>query len=158
MMELPRFKTQAVNKGGDLEINRAAMIDFVKNQMPEHKGYWLSLIPQGDIRSVEFNAYYWGHVLKTISEECGYTTEELHEEYKKRYNPIEKKRYDFDLKETVVEISGGTTTKLSTKKFAEYIEKIKLHAVEFLGVTFDIFKFWVAAHPDEVEFYAQRMG
>jgi hypothetical protein len=70
-------------------------------------------------RTIPQNAYYWGVVLKTISKETGYTSEELHEFFKRIF-----------LKKEIV-IGGKTyetsisTRKLKTDQFSEYIEKIK---------------------------------
>ena len=146
-----------MNIDGKLSINSKQVNEFVKDKMPEHKPYWFSLVPQGDVRSIEFNAYYWGHVLKTISNDSGYWPDELHEMYKEMFNPIVVKKVDIESGKVIEERRGDTTTKLSTKKFAEYIERIKAHAVETFGAKFDIFEFWIASHPDEVEHYAQRM-
>lgn len=70
-------------------------------------------------RTIPQNAYYWGVVLKTISKETGYTSEELHEFFKRIF-----------LKKEIV-IGGKvyetsiSTRKLKKDQFSEYIEKIK---------------------------------
>ena len=45
---------------------------------------------------------------------------------------------------------------MTTKRFAEYIENVKLHGIEFFEIAFDMFDSWVALHPDEVEQYERR--
>ncbi len=70
-------------------------------------------------RTLEQNAYYWGAVLPAILDEYpGHTPEELHT-YFKKFLPT--KFITVFGKEIAVEKS---TTKLSTKEFSEYIEKI----------------------------------
>ena len=56
-------------------------------------------------RSYDQNRYYWGVVLKLISDHTGHTPQELHEQFKTRFGV-------------------SSTAELSTKAFTEYIERI----------------------------------
>lgn len=70
-------------------------------------------------RSEQQNKYYWGVVLKIISEETGNSPQDLHDYYKNKYLSGSKEVF-FE------KISFcHSTTKLSYKKFSEYLEKIK---------------------------------
>lgn len=62
-------------------------------------------------RSKDFNAYYWGVVLKLISEHTGEFPKDLHEKFKGMFGI-------------------GTTTNLSSKSFADYVECICACAAE----------------------------
>lgn len=73
-------------------------------------------------RTIPQNSYYFGVVLDLISEASGYTTEELHELFKRLYL---KKQIVIGGKNYDVSIS---TRKLNTDQFSKYIEKIKRFA------------------------------
>ena len=79
-------------------------------------------------RSSQANRYYW-LVIGLISDHTGYEKDELHEYFKQRFNPI-----------TVAlgkepEVIGGSTRKLTTDQFYEYVERIRRFALTELGVT-----------------------
>jgi hypothetical protein len=76
-------------------------------------------------RSLDANAYYWGCVLRLISEYNGDEVYDLHEFFKKRFNP------QAILGDTI----GGSTAKMNTLEFTEYIEKIRRFALMELGVS-----------------------
>lgn len=80
-------------------------------------------------RSAQANRYYWGVVLKAISEHTGHETDELHEYFKLQYNPREILIGGESL------IVGGSTASLTTQKFYDYIERIRRFASIELGVT-----------------------
>ena len=65
------------------------------------------------------NKYYWGVVVELLSQELGYETEEVHNLLKSMFL---KRRVILKGKEY---ISIGSTAKLSTSQFTDYIEKIK---------------------------------
>jgi len=73
-------------------------------------------------RTIPQNSYYWGIVLDLISEASGYTTEELHELFKRLY--LKK---EIVIGGKVYEVSVSTK-KLNTDQFEKYIEKIKRFA------------------------------
>ncbi|MFH2074566.1 MAG: hypothetical protein ABIJ57_04345, partial [Pseudomonadota bacterium] len=72
-------------------------------------------------RSDEQNRYYWGVVVSILADHFGYEPEELHEEMKLMFNPIQSK---IDPSRTI----GGSTTKMSTVEFFSdedsYVERI----------------------------------
>lgn len=72
-------------------------------------------------RSTEQNAYYWGVVVPILADHFGYDAEEMHEELKLMFNPI-------DSKVVPGRKIGGSTTKLSTVEFysdeSSYVERI----------------------------------
>jgi len=72
-------------------------------------------------RSDKQNRYYWGVVISILSDHFGYDLEEMHEELKLMFNPIQSK---IDPTRTI----GGSTTKMSTVEFFHdedsYVERI----------------------------------
>lgn len=92
-------------------------------------------------RSLEQNAFYWGHVLKMICEHTGYDKDDLHALMKERFNP--KPITDFDGKERII---GRTTTKLSVAEMTQYLEDVMRFGVEELEVTFEPIETWVSEH------------
>lgn len=79
-------------------------------------------------RSLNQNSYYWGIVLKIIGDELGYFPEEMH----KCFATMFLKKF--------IEIGGqcietyGSTTKLKTGEFEDYIQKIRIFASSELGI------------------------
>ena len=80
-------------------------------------------------RSDAQNRWYWGVVLQLMEEETGHTKEELHEAMKMRFN----KRL-ITLGGNVMTIPG-TTTKMKTSEFSEFVEKVRHFAVTYLNLT-----------------------
>ncbi len=75
------------------------------------------------------NAYYFGVVLRTISEYTGFTPEELHASFKRTFLPID------------CEIIGGvmverlsSTKDLDTKAFNDYLERILHFCADNIGL------------------------
>jgi len=77
-------------------------------------------------RSPMANAYYWGVVLQHISECTGDDVEDLHEVFKRKFNPKRVHLGDGD------DVIGGSTRTMKTTDFYEYVEKIRRFAAEFL--------------------------
>ena len=80
-------------------------------------------------RTIDQNAYYWSTVIHILSDYFGYEPEEMHEELKLKFNPVESKLQPG-------KIIGGSTTKMSTDEFfgdeQSYINRIRRWAsVEF---------------------------
>ncbi len=82
-------------------------------------------------RTDEQNRYYWGVCVAILADHFGYEPEELHEEMKLMFNPIQSK---IDPSRTI----GGSTTKMSTIEFFSdqdsYVERICRWAAESHGV------------------------
>ncbi len=78
-------------------------------------------------RTNDQNEYYWGVVIKILSDHFGYESEEMHEELKLMFNPIQSK---IDPNRKI----GGSTTKMNTVEFYSdqdsYVERICRWAAE----------------------------
>lgn len=80
-------------------------------------------------RSNPQNSYLWGVVYKTISDETGYTCEELHELFKDSFLPHKL----VTIGNRSVRVTPSTT-ELSTVDFEEYINTICQYSAETIGV------------------------
>jgi hypothetical protein len=80
-------------------------------------------------RSQAANRYYWGIVLRSISEHTGFEVDELHEYFKQAYNP---RQVRIGPDETVV---GGSTRSMNTQQFHDYVERIRRFAATELGIS-----------------------
>ena len=67
------------------------------------------------LRSLNQNRYYWSVIIEILSDYFGYEKEEMHEALKFKFL---KKHEDTDL------VTVGSTAKLSTAEFTEYIDEI----------------------------------
>ena len=70
------------------------------------------------------NSYYWGVVVYMLSNELGYTKDEVHEAMKEKF-ASQKDEHGL----TIIQ----STAKMSIERFAEYIEDIKRWASEYLS-------------------------
>jgi hypothetical protein len=77
-------------------------------------------------RSLSQNAYLWGVVYPLLAEHCGYELEEVHEALKFRFLRDRQN-------ETPGLVRVGSTARLSTAEFTEYIEQCRHLAAE-LGI------------------------
>jgi hypothetical protein len=80
-------------------------------------------------RSNNQNAYYWGVLIRILSDETGQEADDLHEHFRDRF-----------LTKNFIHIGGEekevakSTKKLSTNEFEEYQEKIRAFAAEELSI------------------------
>lgn len=100
-------------------------------------GRYLVSIENGKNRTSPQNRYYWGCILPIVKDglrEAGYrevkTNEDAHEVLKYLFL---KKRIPNEETGEVIELLG-TTTKLSTVEFNEYIDQIIQWAAEYLNI------------------------
>lgn len=87
-------------------------------------------------RSHPQNAYYWGVVVAMVQEALQNLGHEInaeltHELLKSKFNPITLCNADG---EVIGEI-GGTTSTLGKEDFSIYLERIKIFAATYLGIT-----------------------
>jgi hypothetical protein len=89
-------------------------------------------------RSERANAYYWSTVLALIAKENEQTPEDVHDAMCEMFLPNERKRVEFFNRMTgevlTVETDGRRSSKLSGGEFYDFVERVRLWGVEFLGV------------------------
>ena len=115
---------------GKLQLeDRRGLDDYIQTR-PDGD-YQLILRPKQDEEKspTQQYRYLWGVIYQHGSESLGYTKEELHEEMKKIFIPIQRKNRETGETETV----GGTTTGMSIKERSEFIDKVRRQLAE-MGV------------------------
>lgn len=118
----PKFQTTVVN--GEL-----LMTDPIKNYIRSLDGRVnVSITKWNDVRSNQQNRYLWGVCYYMISEELGYTADEIHELCKEMFLKTWIMVNGKELPTTV------STTKLTTVGFMEYVSKIVIWASTELGL------------------------
>ncbi|HYM24975.1 MAG TPA: recombination protein NinB [Vicinamibacterales bacterium] len=85
-------------------------------------------------RSAQANRYYWGVVVKAIADHTGYTPDETHEALKQLFLPKHLAFQDGNGEVHGEVVIGGSTRKMNGREFANYIERIRLWAMETLDV------------------------
>lgn len=107
--------------------------------------------PWRSVRSRQANNYYWGQVLEVMAKDQEMTAEEVHDAMCARFLPNEAKRVAFFNKLTGEELAvytdGKRSSKLAGNDFYDFVERVRLFALEFLGV--------VTADPDP-EYWRKR--
>ena len=100
-----------------------------KYQESEGKFVRLTVKVARHTRSERQNSYLWGIVYKYIADYTGDTTEDTHEAMKYLFLPRQFTK--FQGKDVPVEKS---TTRLSTKEFEEYLDRVRSWAASELNV------------------------
>lgn len=89
-------------------------------------------------RSERANRYYWGVVLALLAKDQEMTPEEMHDAMCEQFLPNERKRIEFFSRmtgETLdVEIDPRRSSKLKGDEFFDFVERVRLWGLEFLGV------------------------
>lgn len=90
--------------------------------------------PSKKVRSDPQNKYYWGCVVQILSDELGYTKDEVHEMLKREFIKtilvIKNKRTG---EERFIE-NTGTTSGLNTTNFEHFLSNVRAWASAQLGI------------------------
>ncbi len=113
-------------------VNKNYLINFLR-EMEEEQLLVVDIEKRKKFRSNSQNAMYWGYILPEIANETGHTAEELHFFFKRMFLP--KKFIKVGKKRLMAEPS---TTRLSTKEFSEYVEKIIVWSAQELGIEWNL--------------------
>lgn len=99
-------------KSNRVDIATKKIADFV-----EGKDDWfvVEIQKSKQVRSLPQNKYYWGVVVKVVSQHTGYTSEETHQELARMFLSYENNRKLF----------VRSTTKLNTLEFEKYAESCR---------------------------------
>ena len=89
----------------------------------EDKEAVLLLKPYKDLRSDNQNRYYWGVVIKLLSDELGYFPDEIHEAMKQKFLSIRHVK----IGKAEYSIPESTAMK-NTTDFEDYLAKIRIWA------------------------------
>jgi hypothetical protein len=113
-----------------------------KRLLAEGKPVAVLVAEHEDNRSLRANRFYWGVVLREISQQariCGqqYTADAFHELFKRQFLGFEIRKVKVaGRKKATVIRRLKSTTDLSVKRMAEYLERVQAFAVTDLGVQF----------------------
>ena len=91
----------------------------------EGKWAWLTITKFTKQRSLNQNKYYWGVLIKILSDSIGYTPDEMHEALKWHFLRVHDERP----LETV-----RSTTELTTTEFEDYLESVRRWAVTDMNI------------------------
>lgn len=82
-------------------------------------------------RSNRQNAYYWGVVVAMIAEQSGNRSPRSVHEDLSEYFGLKEERENIFGEVSIITVS---TTRYNTKQFEEYLEKLRLFALDFYGI------------------------
>ena len=85
-------------------------------------------------RSTPQNSYLWGVVYKLLADFTGDDVESIHEEMKTRFLPKRVERVNQETGEVEELTVPGSTRKLTTTEFSEYVQKIQVWAASWLSL------------------------
>lgn len=123
-----------IDDTGVLHVHNRQRLEEWARQHP-NKNIVIKFERKGSKRSNPQNAYYWGICIKEITlrlRDLGHTwinDEDVHELMKLKFN------YEHIVSEhgEVMELPKSTAT-LTKTQFAEYVDKIRMWAADFLGI------------------------
>jgi hypothetical protein len=121
-------------KDGHLFIRNRAAFDSSVAQFRDGTELEISVTRLRAARSILQNRYYFGVVVRLLSEHTGYSVDEIHDILKAKFLP--KELAVTNSNGTIVDafVIGGSTRQLSTTEFADYCARIQQWAAESVGV------------------------
>jgi hypothetical protein len=130
---LSEYVTNAAIQGGRLRIRNRRAFDLALAAMTDGSEVLVSIERVRATRSQAQNRWYWGCIVKAISDTTGYDPLEVHELLKEKFLPKTLALPDKDgiANEFVI---GGSTTKLNKVEFGEYCETVRRWAAECLAI------------------------
>lgn len=116
------FKVKKVNETSHSMENDAEKQYYkgLRDQMPIGTEYYLCVKEKRPTRSLSQNNYYWLYLGK-VSDDTGYTSDELHEYYKQKFLTGQT----VQIKDITIE-RYPTTTQLTVKEFMDYVRNIEV--------------------------------
>lgn len=110
---------EAIIKNGEPFIPKQSRFKaWIKHKFKEGQKVLIVVKKFSKKRTNQQNAYYWAVVVDILANHFGYEPEEMHEELKQMFNPI-------DSKIRPGKKIGGSTTKIPRDKFIDdYCERI----------------------------------
>lgn len=103
-------------------------------QSAEGQAVEVILRPLKKTRSAQANRYYFGVVLALIAEETGHHKDELHEFFKDEFLTPKVIRLEDDAGGAIERKIHPSTTRLTTKEFTDYVERVREFALHRLNI------------------------
>ena len=107
----------SIEKGHKLKLHQRNTFDRTLLAFKEGSLVTLTIATARKDRSLNQNSYYFGVVVKMLGDHFGYETDEMHTELKRLFNPKASRL-------TNGETYGGSTAKMSTVEFNDYLDRI----------------------------------
>jgi hypothetical protein len=126
----PTFQGQ-IEKGKFTLYNKELFTEYL-NSLSGRVVMTVKKLKKG--RSNNQNRYYWGVVITILSQELGYTREEMHEALKWKFLRVEKRMLP----------TTRSTSDLDTKTFEDFLEEVRRWAATDLNIQIPL--------PNEIEF------
>lgn len=132
-MALSEYIAHAVIKDGRLRIRNRREFDLALAAMPKDCEVLVTIERVRATRSQAQSRWYWGVIVKAISDSTGYDPLEVHELLKEKFLP---KTLALPDKHGVADefVIGGSTSKLNKVEFGEYCEAVRRWAAECLAI------------------------
>jgi hypothetical protein len=132
-MALSEYITNAVVSGGKLRIRNRRAFDLALAAMKDGTEVIVTIEKVRATRSQAQNRWYFGVIVKSISDCTGYDPLEVHELLKEKFLPKTLALPDKhgEANEFVI---GGSTSKLNKVEFGEYCEAVRRWAAESLSI------------------------
>lgn len=121
-------------KGGRLFIRNRRDFDRAIGQMREGAEVEIEVTIRRATRSLNQNAFWWGVCLELASEHTGYTPDEMHEIAKQMFIPKKLAVCDGNGEVVGEYVIGGSTRKMNTVEFGEFIERFRQWCAETLDL------------------------
>lgn len=119
-------------RNGRLLIRNRRLFDQQIAQFREGVEVEIEVTIRRSTRSHQQNRFYWGVVVHLMSEHTGYTPDEVHEFLKMKFIPKRLALADGNGEIRDEFVIGGSTRKMNTVQFGEYLEDCRRFAAETL--------------------------
>ena len=119
-------------KNGHLHFHNRRVFDEQVRHFREGAQVEIAVTIRRASRSLQQNAYYWGVVVQIISEHTGYTPDEVHEFLKMKFIPKRLAVADGNGEICEEFVIGGSTRKMNTIQFGEFMEECRRFAADTL--------------------------
>src|SRR3990167_9319911 len=110
-------------KSGQVQVQR-----FFKDDLKKWEGMGVEIEKVNENKTLQQLRYLWGIVYKIISEDTGFTPEEVSEVYKKKFLTYQKEH-----KKKIYNFTKGLS-ELKKEEMAKFIDKVIRHATTDLGL------------------------
>jgi hypothetical protein len=134
MMATSDFVTTGYKRDGAFKLRHSEAFKEWYERLKDGAEVTASFEIKKATRSKAANRFWWGVVVRAISEHTGYTPDEVHEWAKAKFIP---KRVTFadgngEIKDDLV--IGGSSAKLNANDFYEFVENTRRFAAEHLDL------------------------
>jgi len=110
------------------ENDKRKLFDTLK--MLKKEPYVVTIEKKKDKRSLNANAYYWV-LISLLEKETGQDCDSLHDYFKTKFLPKQKIVFKETGEESEVQ---GSTSKLDSFNFFEYVDRIRAFAIQELNI------------------------